>query len=58
MHLCFDVAVNTVGEIFATLDFTTQVVTAIDVVANPGESKDVVTIGIHTTTTDVGLGMS
>ena len=59
MHLGFDIISNTVGEVFTAQDLTTQVVTAIDVVANPRESAtiDVVSVTVCLTS-NVCLGMS
>jgi len=58
IYLTPDICTDTVLEVLGVHNTSAKVVTTIDVVANPGESKDIVTIGIHTTTADVGLRMS
>ena len=49
---------DTSEEVILILDCSTEVVTAIDVVANPWEAKHILVIIIDTATTDVSLGMS
>ena len=53
-----DILTDTSDEVGLILNFSTEVVTAIDVVANPWEAKHILAIGIDTATTDIGLGMS
>ena len=45
-------------ETLTTLDLSAEIITAIDVVANPGEAQYILPIGIHATTANVSLCMS
>ena len=57
MQLSLQIRTYTTFEVFCIKNPSTEVVTAIDMVTNPRESQHILTLSIHTVTSDVGLGM-
>ena len=58
MQLSLQIRTYTTFEVFCIKNPSTEVVTAIDMVTNPRESQHILTLCIHTITSDVGLCVS